>query len=117
LSEQGVRVGLFSSSEQALRAARGRAATLWVVNMKLPDMPGVALLKVLRQRLPRLVMFLVGDRYSRDDELAARAAGATAYVCKPLGAAWFHVIRPQHLSTIAGPTDTPRSSAAATHPP
>jgi DNA-binding response OmpR family regulator len=117
LSLRGMRVGLFSTSEQALRAERARTAILWIVNVKLPDMTGVALLTVLRQRLPRLAIFLVGNQYSRDDELAARTAGATAYVCKPLSVAWFDVCRPQHLPTIARLTATPRGPAAATHPP
>jgi DNA-binding response OmpR family regulator len=117
LSERGVRVGLFSTGEDALRAAGGNAATLWVVNVKLPDMTGVALLKLVRRRLPRSTVFLVGDEYLADDELAARAAGATAYVCKPPSAAWLDVYQPQHASPVLRHMGPPRGSAAAMRPP
>ncbi len=117
LSERGVRVGLFSTGEEALRAANGNAATLWVVNVKLPDMSGVALLKLMRRRLPRSTVFLVGDAYSADDELAARAAGATAYLCKPPSAAWLEVYQPQHSPVVLRQMDTQSGSAAALHPP
>ena len=86
LSKRGVRVGLFSAGEEALRAANGNAATLWVVNVTLPDMTGVALLKLVRRRLARSTVFLVGDEYSADDELAARAApGSRVGVAPPRG--------------------------------
>ena len=117
LSERGVRVGLFSTGEEALRAAKGNAATRWVVNMKLPDMTGVALLKLVRRRLPRSTVFLVGDEYLADDELAARAAGATAYVCKPPSAAWLEVYQPQHSAPVLRQMEATPDSAAAMHPP
>jgi DNA-binding response OmpR family regulator len=116
LSDRGVRVGLFSTGEDAQRAANGNAATLWVVNVKLPDMTGVALLKVVRRRLPRSTVFLVGDEYSADDELAARAAGATAYVCKPPSAAWLEVCQPLHSPSMLRQIDT-QHGPAAMHPP
>jgi CheY-like chemotaxis protein len=117
LSERGVRVGLFSTGEEALRAANGNAATLWVVNVMLPDMNGVALLKLVRRRLPRATVFLVGDEYSADDELTSRAAGATAYVCKPPSAAWLEVYQPQRSSPVLRQMETKHGSAATMHPP
>ena len=117
LSERDVRVGLFSTGEDALRAASGNAATLWVVNVKLPDMTGVALLKLVRRRLSRSTVFLVGDEYSAEDELAARAAGASAYVCKPPSAAWLEVYQPQLSPAVLRKMDTKRGTAAAMHPP
>jgi DNA-binding response OmpR family regulator len=118
LSERGVRVGLFSSGEESLRAANGSAATLWVVNMRLPDMSGVALLKLVRRRLPRSTVFLVGDEYSSDDELAARAAGATAYVCKPPSAMWLEAFQPHCRSpAMLRPALRNRGSASTMRPP
>ncbi|HEY3392534.1 MAG TPA: response regulator [Lacipirellulaceae bacterium] len=117
LSERGVRVGLFSTGEEALRAASGNAATLWVVNVSLPDMTGVALLKLVRRRLPRSTVFLVGDEYSAADELAVRAAGATAYVCKPPSAAWLEVYQLQFSPAVLRQLDTTLGTAAMMHPP
>jgi DNA-binding response OmpR family regulator len=118
LSERGVRVGLFSTGEEALRAAGGNAATLWVVNVHLSDMSGVALMKLVRRRLPRSTVFLVGDEYSADDEMAARAAGATAYVCKPPSAMWLEAFQPHCRSpAIPAPKHLQRGTAPTMRPP
>ena len=88
LALDDVRVNLFATGEAALRSRCDGASTLWVVNIRLPDMSGVGFLRLIRKRLRRSSIFLVGDEYSADDELAARKAGATAYVCKPPSVAW-----------------------------
>jgi two-component system OmpR family response regulator len=106
LGHDAVRVHLCSSGEDALRAAPNRGASLWVVNVLLPDMSGIGLLKLIRRRLPRSVVFLVGDTYSAEDELAARTAGATAYVCKPPTLTWIRAdqIRGRTPAIRAGPS-------------
>ena len=100
LGQDAVRVHLYSSGDDALRAAQNRRASLWVVNVHLPDMSGIGLLKLIRRRLPRSIVFLVGDTYSADDELSARTAGATAYVCKPPSITWLDAYQPR----CRGPT-------------
>jgi DNA-binding response OmpR family regulator len=117
LSDRGVRVGLFSTGEEAQRAAGGNAATVWLVNLQLPDMSGIGLLKLVRRRLPRASVILVGDEYSADDELAARTAGATAYVCKPPSAAWLEAHQPRSAPRTIGQTQTPHGVPATMRPP
>ena len=117
LSERGVRVGLFSTGEEALRAAGGNAATVWLVNVNLPDMSGVGLLKLVRRRLPRASVILVGDEYSAYDELAARTAGASAYVCKPPSSAWLEAHQPRRAPKTVDQTQTPHGVPAAMRPP
>jgi DNA-binding response OmpR family regulator len=86
LGERELEVRFYSTGGDALRAAGTFHAALWLVNIRLPDMTGVGLLKLIRQRMRRCSVMLVGDEYSPEDELAARLAGATAYVCKPASA-------------------------------
>ncbi|MEX2310586.1 MAG: response regulator [Pirellulales bacterium] len=83
-----LRVKQFSTGEDALRATDRCSSTLWLMNIELPDMPGTGLLTLVRRRWRRCSVFLVGNAYSAEDELAARLAGATAYVCKPACAEW-----------------------------
>jgi DNA-binding response OmpR family regulator len=83
----------FRSGEEALRAFDANSATLWMANLKLPDMTGIALLEMIRRRAHRYPVVLVGDVYSADDELAARAAGASAYLCKPVEVSWLTLLR------------------------
>jgi DNA-binding response OmpR family regulator len=88
-----LRIRVFTNGEEALRQAPARDATFWVVNIRLPDMPGISLLKFVRRRQRRAGVIIAGDEYSAEDELLARAAGATAYVCKPPSSAWLQGFR------------------------
>jgi DNA-binding response OmpR family regulator len=102
---QDLRIKLFATGESALHAARPTSGALWLINVRLPDMTGIHLLGLVRRGLRRCSVFLVGDRYSPEDELAARLAGATAYVCKPASAAWLRSHSPRCRSPAirAGP--------------
>jgi DNA-binding response OmpR family regulator len=88
LEHRRIDVSFFSSGEAALRSHAARSASLWLVGTRLPDMPGVVLLTLVRRRFRRATIFLVDDAYSAERELAARQAGATAYVCKPPTLEW-----------------------------
>jgi DNA-binding response OmpR family regulator len=118
LSAVELRVRLFATAEDALQSAGARPAMLWLINMQLPDMSGIGLLTLIRHRLPRARIVIASDVYSADDELAARCAGATAYVCKPPSMAWlsaYQVICREATGRHAIQTDG--SWAAALRPP
>lgn len=83
----------YATGEEALRQQELSRATLWMVNLRLPDISGVALLGLLRQRVRRCPVFLIADAHSPFDELEARAAGASAYLCKPVNGAWLKLCR------------------------
>src|SRR4029078_6325513 len=83
-----VRLHFFSTGRAALRAIGACPSILWIVNTHLPDISGLSFLNLIRHRMRRCRVILVGDNYSVEDELAARSAGATAYVCKPASVAW-----------------------------
>jgi DNA-binding response OmpR family regulator len=104
-AREGLCAAFFSTGEEALRRASASASTLWMINACLPDMTGVCLLTILRRRAQRTSVFVVGDAYSADDELAARIAGATAYLCKPATADWLEGRRTFYpsLDVRAGP--------------
>ncbi len=106
LEARAARLQMFATGEQALRASGRPMTTLWIINSRLPDMPGVRLWELLRDRFHRSVAFLISDSYSVEDELAARLAGAAAYVCKPVSLAWLQSSLPRcRLPEIrAGPS-------------
>jgi DNA-binding response OmpR family regulator len=113
LAAQDVRVNRYAryfTGEDALRAADTSPSSVWIVNVRLPDMSGITLLSLLRRRLRQCSILLVDDAYSAEDELAARSAGATAYLCKPARATWLKDCLPRCRShaTRAGPA--PRSA-------
>lgn len=83
----------FATGEEALRSGDFAITALWLVNLRLPDMEGAAFLSLARQRVRRSSVFLIGDRYSPTDEMAARVAGASAYLWKPADEHWMTLCR------------------------
>jgi DNA-binding response OmpR family regulator len=118
LSTLELRVRLFATAEDALQITGARGAMLWLINVQLPDMSGIGLLALIRRRLPHSRIVIASDVYSADDELAARCAGATAYVCKPPSMAWLNAYQ-THCRDAAGRnlTQTGRGWEAALRPP
>ena len=80
-------VATFTSAAEALERARPRRDSLWLVNSRLPDVSALELAAALRGRSWQ-ALFLVGDVYSPAEEVVARLAGVTAYVCKPPRSEW-----------------------------
>lgn len=78
---------------EALQLISLRPPRLWVVNMSLPDMTGIELLRLIKAKRPTTPFYLVSDSYSADDELAARAAGASGYLSKPVTLTWLELCR------------------------
>lgn len=74
---------------RALRVARTRRIDLWAVNAVLPDMSGLDLCQMLRDRDENAAVILVAESCNADQERIARRCGAVFYECKPLSAEWF----------------------------
>jgi DNA-binding response OmpR family regulator len=90
---QGLSWRHFATGDAVLRSTDASLHALWLVNMHLPDMEGVAVLALVRHRSRRCPVFLISDRYSPADEVAARVAGASAYLWKPTDAHWLRLCR------------------------
>ena len=80
------------SGHEALRACLTHMPAMWIVNMHLPDISGIDLQTMLRERGCRSPIALVGDRYCVTDEITARSAGADIYLAKP--------VDPQTVETV-----------------
>lgn len=81
-----VRIVFFRTGQEALQMARATDATVWLINLQLPDMSGVDLQTMLRARGYATPMILLGDEYDVDDEIRARSTGAAMYCAKPVPA-------------------------------
>jgi two-component system OmpR family response regulator len=77
-------VAFFTNGRDALRAASDEAPTMWIVNMRLPDMDGTELQAILRTSGCKATIALVGNEYKVEEEIEARCAGADMYFAKPL---------------------------------
>jgi DNA-binding response OmpR family regulator len=85
LTHRGFDVTTASSGEEAIRALRKWEFDLAVVDLKMEDMDGIEVLKVLKRMDPALhVIILTGhgsERAARD----GLAHGAFDYLIKPIG--------------------------------
>jgi DNA-binding response OmpR family regulator len=85
LTHRGFDVTTASSGEEAIRALRNWEFDLAVVDLKMEDMDGIEVLKVLKRMDPALqVIILTGhgsERAARD----GLAHGAFDYLIKPIG--------------------------------
>ena len=83
LTEIGYAVALAATAAEALARLVADEPDLVLLDLKLPDLPGLELLDRLRAEWPKVPVVILSGT---DDPILARAAmarGATAYVTKP----------------------------------
>ena len=71
----------------ALRAVQEQPPDVVLLDMMLPDLDGLAVLRAIHASLPALPVIMVSARDSTEDRAALLAAGAAGYVTKPFGVA------------------------------
>jgi len=84
LESNGYQIAEAATGEEGIRRAAERPPDLVILDLGLPDMDGVAVLKRLREwsRVPVIVL-TVRDR--EEDKIAALDSGADDYITKPFG--------------------------------
>jgi DNA-binding NtrC family response regulator len=84
LRREGYDVVAAHDGPEALALAQERPPDLALVDVRMPGMDGVAVMRTLRANLPRLPVVLMTGHGSVQHALAAMKQGATDYVTKPL---------------------------------
>jgi DNA-binding NtrC family response regulator len=84
LRREGYDVLAAHDGPEALALAQERPPDLALVDVRMPGMDGVAVMRTLRANLPRLPVVLMTGHGSVQHALAAMKQGATDYVTKPL---------------------------------
>ena len=84
LGRQGLGVESAGTAAEALAKARARFYNAALVDMKLPDMPGVELMAVLKELHPEMAIIVATAFASMETAVASLNQGASAYITKPL---------------------------------
>lgn len=84
LRARGYDVHTAESGHAALHTARGEKPDLMLLDLGLPDLSGVEVLRQLRAD-SAIPVIVVSARHSSEDKVAALDAGADDYVTKPVG--------------------------------
>jgi DNA-binding NtrC family response regulator len=97
---------LCSSAQRGLdELARGDFA-LAILDIGLPDLSGLAVLKQMRQRAPGLPALIITAHGNLDNAVAAKKLGAVGYLVKPLDLHEVQETIRQLASTVPEPTET-----------
>ena len=83
LAREGYEVLTASDGPEALAIAQARPPDLAMVDVRMPGMDGVAVMRSLRASLPRLPVVLMTGYGTVQHALGAMKQGATDYVTKP----------------------------------
>ena len=88
----GYNVAVASGGAEALRLVSVVAPALVLLDLRMPGMPGIEVLKRLRAEYPRLPVVIVSGE--PDDEVKRQAleAGAFDYVAKPFNIAHLKIV-------------------------
>jgi DNA-binding response OmpR family regulator len=83
LSRRGVSVTPAGSGAEAIQALRGRDFDVAVVDLKMQDMDGIEVLKVLKKMEPRLEVIILTGHGSEQAAREGLELGAFDYLTKP----------------------------------
>jgi DNA-binding response OmpR family regulator len=81
---KGYQVDLATSGSEALQKAGNEIYNLAIVDIRLPDMNGTALVKPFKERNPQVSIIMVTGYASLETAVQALNNGAEAYIIKPL---------------------------------
>jgi CheY-like chemotaxis protein/predicted transcriptional regulator len=83
LSKEGFRVDGATNGKQALEKSRLEHYDVALVDIRLPDMDGITLLRMLRDESPGIKAIIITGYPSMENAINAVDAGADAYITKP----------------------------------
>ncbi len=87
LREQGFSVNIVTTGQQALAVALSGDCDALVLDLGLPDMDGLDVLRTIRQKQPRLPVLVLTARDGVDDRIRGLDRGADDYLVKPFAMA------------------------------
>lgn len=87
LSDQGFAVNAVGLGQQALSAIRAGDCDAVILDLGLPDIDGLSVLKQLRQKYQRMPVLILTARDGIEDRIKGLDLGADDYLVKPFAAA------------------------------
>jgi DNA-binding NtrC family response regulator len=85
LEDEGYLVDVAHTGEEAIKLTMKKTYNIALLDIRLPDMEGVELLKLMRDSVPRTRKVMVTGYPSMQNAIAALNKNADAYLLKPVG--------------------------------
>jgi DNA-binding NtrC family response regulator len=83
LTEKGHKVAYYKTGKSGLEAAGLRHYDLLLLDMKLPDMDGMDILRILKDKMPSLAVIVMTGYSTLSNAVQAMKLGAVDYLSKP----------------------------------
>ena len=83
LQDEGYRVWAFGTAKEALEHARNHIQDLWLIDLQLPDMNGLEIIRSIREQDPYVPIIIVTAFASLDTALEAVRMHINDYLTKP----------------------------------
>jgi len=84
LEDEGYIVDLAATGSEAIQKTKKSAYNIALLDIRLPDMEGVELLKLIKDTVPRTRKIMVTGYPSMQNAIAALNKSADAYLVKPI---------------------------------
>jgi DNA-binding NtrC family response regulator len=84
LEDEGYIVDLAATGSEAIQKTKKSAYNIALLDIRLPDMEGVELLKLIKDTVPRTRKIMVTGYPSMQNAIAALNKNADAYLIKPI---------------------------------
>jgi DNA-binding NtrC family response regulator len=84
LEDEGYKVDLAASGKEAVQKTNNAAYNLALLDIRLPDMEGIELLKLMKDSMPRTRKIMVTGYPSMQNAIGALNKNADAYLVKPV---------------------------------
>jgi len=84
LEDEGYIVDLSATGSEAIRKTKKSAYNIALLDIRLPDIEGVELLKLIKDAVPRTRKIMVTGYPSMQNAIAALNKNADAYLIKPI---------------------------------
>ncbi len=84
LQDEGYQVDLAATGKEAIQRSHEKTYNLALLDIRLPDMEGIELLKLLKDGVPHMRKVMVTGYPSMQNAIAALNRNADAYIVKPV---------------------------------
>ena len=84
LERKGLQVTTASSGQEALEKLMGESVHVVILDVKMPGMDGVAVLKAVKSRYPLVQVVMLTGHGTVESALEGLRSGATDYLMKPI---------------------------------
>ena len=102
LVPEGIAVDACLTGQECLNAIKAGMPDIAVLDLKLPDIDGIELLRRIRASQPRIEVLLLTADYSTDAAVAAIKAGASDYLTKPVDVSRLREALDRSIQAIRG---------------